>query len=775
VQTTVIGRETELSALLAFLAGSDPALVLDGEAGVGKTALWRAAVEQAQTLGMHVLATTAAGPEPGSAYEALADLLEDLPADALASVPVLQRHALEVALRRTEPGGGDPPAPRGVALGLLGAVRRLVTDAPVLIAVDDVQWLDPETAETLDFLARRVGDARVRFLLAERTGARAEPVLAVAGADRLTVGALDADGVRRLLADRLEMSLTPTALTALHQASGGNALYALELGRVQRETGATVSAAVEELLGARIAALPEPVRALVLALALSPGLRRGELAQIAGDGTLDAASDAGVVVVDGGRARLAHPLLASVAISAATAAERRAAHAALGMASIDDERRARHLATATEQPQGQIAFAVAQAAVKASARGAARDAVELSEHALRLTPADDPARPDRVLALGAHLGRAGADEQLTALFAVELDRLPPGEHRVRAHIVMLDSSDAETLASYQAHLDAAAREAGDDPVLRVPVLAQRALMVSVARLERLEECDRWATEALANAPVDVLRLALSALAWVRALRGKPLGDLAEREIASVTSPHIFHSVARLAAVRRFWRGDIAGARAAIAALMDLAETRGDTWSYASMRMHAVELELRAGEWDTAEELLDAWQGPDLVIASGLSRCRALLAAGRGDASGVQRWGSEARGQAATTGLRWDELETDRAEGILALVTGRPDAAVEPLARVWDHTRAEGIDEPGAFPAAPELIEALAAVGDVAGALEVCSRLEELAAAQDHPWARLGARRGRALLAGDDAELDAVAEGYAALGLRADVARLRQRS
>jgi DNA-binding NarL/FixJ family response regulator len=194
-----------------------------------------------------------------------------------------------------------------------------------------------------------------------------------------------------------------------------------------------------------------------------------------------------------------------------------------------------------------------------------------------------------------------------------------------------------------------------------------------------------------------------------------------------------------------------------------------------------ELELRAGQWDAAERRLDEWAQSSegqILIKPMYERCRALLAAGRGDAETAEHWGADAIARTASVDSAWDRLEALRARGIAALLAREPERAAESLRAVWAHTEREGVEEPGVFPAAPELVEALVDLGEPAEARAVAERLAELAERRGHPWAELTARRCRALVAlaggpyaaehGD--ALAAAAAGYTRLGLRFDAAR-----
>jgi hypothetical protein len=162
----IVGREAELAALRGFLGGHAIAFVLSGGPGIGKTTLWEGGIAAARAEGLRVLVTRASSAEAQLSFAALSDLLNDVD-EELGLLPVPQRHALEVALLRAEPFGA-PPEQRAIALGFLNSLRSLSEHGAVLVAIDDVQWLDPASAEVLVFAARRLERADVRFLIAKR-------------------------------------------------------------------------------------------------------------------------------------------------------------------------------------------------------------------------------------------------------------------------------------------------------------------------------------------------------------------------------------------------------------------------------------------------------------------------------------------------------------------------------------------------------------------------------------------------------------------------------
>jgi len=153
----LVSGHAEAGAVADFLASASlrpSALVVEGEPGIGKTTLWSAIVEQARERGFRVLSARPAAAESVMAYASLADLLGDVDEAALARLPYPQRHAIDRVLLRAE--GTEPTDQRAVAAGLLSVVEGLADETPMLLAVDDLQWLDPSSARALAFVARRL-------------------------------------------------------------------------------------------------------------------------------------------------------------------------------------------------------------------------------------------------------------------------------------------------------------------------------------------------------------------------------------------------------------------------------------------------------------------------------------------------------------------------------------------------------------------------------------------------------------------------------------------
>src|SRR6185436_2894889 len=170
IDSDPVGREEELTAVGEFLRSPHAfpsALVLEGEAGIGKTTLWRSGIAIAERAGFRLLQARPVEPESSLAFVALGDLLGEELDDLLPTLPAPQRRSLEVALLLSEHHGPAPDR-RAVAIGVLGALRALGAAGPVVLAIDDLQWLDGPSADALEFALRRLRDEPIVVLAANR-------------------------------------------------------------------------------------------------------------------------------------------------------------------------------------------------------------------------------------------------------------------------------------------------------------------------------------------------------------------------------------------------------------------------------------------------------------------------------------------------------------------------------------------------------------------------------------------------------------------------------
>jgi len=335
----IVGRDEELRSLSAFLdrtTEGPAALVLEGEAGIGKSTLWLAGVEAARERGYRVLSSRPAEAEQGLAHLGLGDLFEEVLELVVPELSAPRRRALEVALL-VEEAAGRSVDPRTLGVAVRNAVEVLAAGGPLVLAVDDVQWLDLSSASALAFAVRRLGnDEPVLLLLARRVGERAETselelALEAERVERLLVGPLSLGALHRLLRSRLGHTFGRSTL--LQVTSRGNPFFALELARALERVPQPpaageplpVPAQLEALLARRLADLPPgTVEVLRVAAALArPTLGLVEAAAGNDLGTaLRPAIEAELVRLEGDRLRFVHPLFPLAVASQLTPDER---------------------------------------------------------------------------------------------------------------------------------------------------------------------------------------------------------------------------------------------------------------------------------------------------------------------------------------------------------------------------------------------------------------------------------------------------------------------
>jgi DNA-binding NarL/FixJ family response regulator len=769
VATGLAGRATELDRLAGFLAEEQPDVaVLEGEAGIGKTALWRHALALAAGLGMVVLSAGAFEGEAGLAFAALADLVAGIPDAVLGALPKPQRLALEGALLLRDDADIDP---RAIATAFAAALRAL--PGPALVAVDDAQWLDESSAAALAFAVRRLPDAPVRFLLTRR-GLTLSSVEERLGDRllRLPVGPLDDADVLRLL-DQRRPGLRPRTARHIVAAAGGNPLFALELGGVlARDPGSTeLPASIAEVLDARLAAAPPVAVDALRVVALSPGLRTSEAIAAVGLTAVTAATDEGLLVATGEELRPSHPLLGTAVLARSPAAERQRWHQRLAGVLAGDDRHLRHRALATERPDRTLAEELAAAAARATRRGERGAAVELAWQAFRLTPPDSPDRPTRRFEHIEAVALTGDIETASRLALDFTADIAAGPLRARAWLLLADCDPDSNAENVERFARRAFADASDDAVVRAGALDALATLEIFHRMGSLEVAAELAerADALGQQPGRLAHNHISVLAWTRVLRRLPIDDLVAAQVAGGETVEVSESL-RLHLVRNaLWAGRTADALAQIAVLRLEAEERAEAESGMYLDTTLGEILQRTGDWDGLARLTDGWRRGRAAI--GL-RFSAGLALGRGEWSVARRLAEETLATRLAFTV-WNQLEARRFGAVAALMLGDTETAAAELTALADRLRTAGVADPGIFPVAGDLVEALCAVGDTVAAEKIVA---ELASVPDHPWAQATTERGRGrLLARADPasaaeRFQAAAASYAALGLRPEQAR-----
>jgi hypothetical protein len=405
----IVGRGPELASAARFLDAiqdGPAALVVEGPAGIGKTAVWNATLALAAERSWPVLSCRPAEAEINLSYAGLGDLVAPVLDAVLPELAEPQRRALDIVLLRRESDDRRGPEEHTVSAAVLSALFLLSQSGPLLLAVDDVRWLDDASARVLGFVCRRLRDRPVGVAVSVRIPAAGalplglDDAMTVDRVARLRLEPLSVGVLHHIVADRLGSSLPRSALLRTHSASGGNPLLALEIARAILESGRElaaddplpISGELSDVLAARITALPDAIRRLLLIASASASPTVDRVVAVADSDTWESsggaeAEAAGVVELRQGEVRFTHPMLASAAYTSAPAAQRRQVHRELADVTEDAELRARHLGLASTGPDEEVARALDAGARDAWRRGAPSAAAELSELALRVTPA----------------------------------------------------------------------------------------------------------------------------------------------------------------------------------------------------------------------------------------------------------------------------------------------------------------------------------------------------------------------------------------------------
>ena len=790
-QPELVGREPELKAIESFLDGREQvgpaALVLAGEAGIGKTTLWREGVALASARSWRVLVARPTSPELELPFAGLADLLRGTAADVLPELPEPQRHALEAALLLAEPGGSPPPA-HTIAAAVLSYLRELSLLKPVLVAIDDIQWLDPSSRGALEFALRRIGDdRRIAFLTSWRpTGDERLPLGAEGLRDGsvhlVNVGPLSLGALHRVITTNLGHSLSRPVLTRVHTVSGGNPFFALELARVAEQRRAPAAAlelplplpaSLADTLRERLEALPTATRdtLLTVSAAGSPTLDVLERALGAdARARLQPAIDNGMLVVDEGRARFSHPLIAATVYSEAWPSTRRACHAALAEVVSDPDDRVRHLALASEGPDAELATALEESAHRLRLRGAPEAAADLVEQSWQATPADDFENAWRrgLMASEYHL-QSGDVERFREVVDRLLTIARTRDERSMAYLMLsLEPPAGETERSL---LDRALAEA-ESVRQRQTVVSDYVTMASVGG--DLAEGARHARESLRLAEeLDepaALADALCVVARIEQLLGLGLRrDLLARADALHELRHTDRLEQTVSLVRTtitsssllLTADKFAEARRRAQALQHLLERQGLVQSLPEVLRFRAELECLAGDWEQAAELAN--NGDELAEQTGrmetradLLYPRAFVAAHRDSEEDARDRALEGIAAAEARGNQRNLLRSLSVLGFLELSLDNLATAAENLERAAEVARAAGFVEPNWLRFHGDLVEALIGLGRIDEAAGFVSWLEEQGRTTSYPWTLATAARCRGLLQAAAGELDAAA-------------------
>ena len=785
----------EIWAFLSARLGGPAALAIAGDVGIGKTMMWEHVLQDADRS-FRVLSCQPAPAERPLAFSALDDLLGDVAGEVIPELSGPRRQAVELALLHDVSPGPLPNGPSGpgrllperqvLARGILDALRILSGGMPLLIAIDDAQWLDRSSAFTLEFCFRRLQREAVTILVTFRTD-DAIPLglnraLAPDRLGRVQLGPLSLGAIGEILQSRLGAVLPRFALTRLYETCGGNPFYALECARTLLDhphmslmkEPIPIPQSISGLVQRRVRGLTPPVRQVSRLVAASSDARERLIRAAYDDGeswaAIDQAIDAGVIKRDGDVLRFTHPLLQSAFYSDMPLSERRQVHRRLAVVAQDIEERAWHVALGADRPSEQIARMLDGAARHAASRGTPEEGATLTEHAARLTPVGHPdaARERMVQAADYHF-RAGNIGRSRELIQSALIACPAG--RLRASLLF-------RLATIEYHLSGwllaeqkfrqAALEAQEDPALCAHAEQELAFTRVVAG--DLSAALQWARKSLRSAEraadPQLVAHSLARIAVFEFIQGCgvrfDLLEAAEALDASASEeptgrlPLFYPSLGRGLVLK--WCDQLDDARVILAGQYQHALDCGNETSVPFLLYHLSELECWAGNWDAAQEY--AMEGRRVAEESGQRTmtpatlyCLALVNAHRGQVGQARELASEALTLCEQTGNVPLALHVLSVLGFIELSLDDYQAAASHLGRLAEAITAFSLAEPGVVKFLPNQIESLAVLGQIDLAWSLTEQLAARGKSLGRLWAQATAARCRAHLAAAGGDLE----------------------
>jgi DNA-binding CsgD family transcriptional regulator len=779
----VVGRESELEQIGGFFdsGGGAPALWIEGAAGIGKTTLWRAGIELAREREYHVLACQPTSTETAFSFAAVGDLLARDIANLLVELPTPQRHALEMALALASDESATV-SQHVVGLAVLSALQLLAANQPVLVAVDDVQWLDPPSAAALQFAARRVADAEIKLLVAARREDDAQRLQLerdlAQNLVRIDVGPLSLGALHRVVLSRLGEPLTRPTLRKVHDVSAGNPFYALEIARFLVDRRPTLRPAeplpiphtLDELVRARLDRLPERVRRVLEAAALlaeptPAALTAASPESKLEDSALDRGVAAGVIELAGERIRFTHPLLAAAVVAGIGPQRRRELHARLAEVVIDPEEGARHLALGTEGADAEVADSLERAAEHAARRGAPAVAAELAELAAQRTPTENrKARWRRLIEAGLRHATAGDLPRARALLEPLTNEIPPGPMRAGVLLNLADFRWDDARASIEL-AERALAEVGSDDACRARIhmlLSSRALEAEADSALSHIRAAYEAADRSGNAELTLL--ALVNLAHTEVCVGELTPGLLEQALGGVNadasqheriphfeSPHFVLGLALLG-LGRVEEAKVLFERARADSL-----EQGVPYAAACADEFLAEVECRLGDWHAAE--VHASECSELYQQLGMENepqglyAAALVDGQLGNVDEARTAAERGAAIAVDLGQEFWASANRRVLGLLELSLDNPARAVECLQPPTRARAAELWHMPSNSEFIVTAIEALVSVGDLDHAAELLEALQDRASRIDSSWERAIRARCRGLLRGTQGDHD----------------------
>jgi DNA-binding CsgD family transcriptional regulator len=808
VAEAVVGRrheiETITTALGAIEAGAPGRIVeVVGEAGIGKSTVVAAILATARQRAATTWSAAPTLAESDLPWTGLALLLAGVDTTVLDGLASAQRDALLAATSSARRGEVEPEMVAFALTTLLDTVSAPEGDAdrPLVVMIDDTQWLDRASAAAIAHALRRTPRRRCLVVLARRVGEAMpfEPARLIDAGDHqvIELGGLSVAGLRQLLIDSHSIDMRRPDLARLHQRTGGNPLHALELARLLARGDSIDSTALppslRATLGARVTALPPDTLRVLKAAALlaDPGVskiqrvlpgidviealapaERERIATVRNDGRIEHGGVRGDVVV------FDHPLHAAAAVDSMTTAERRTLHGAIAAVSDDDVERALHLGASRGEPDEHTAELLEAGGQRALERGSPDVAAELFRRSIDLTPGD----PDDAAARHRRL-YALADAQTTAGdHGDALDALTEIES---------SSSDADLLAkTLSLRVVAASNVEGPEAALRAAEAAlaagtdpeDRALqLMRITRLEQFNDLRRGlaaAERALAEAPEHLRAPFEIMLLGARVAAGLPVDvEPAITAAAEWTGSWSYLSTPQVLVELLVWTDHPMAVEHTERAIAKSVERGSRHYESDNLDQLGATLVVR-GAWDAAERALR--RSLDLQIDTdnadqNVGLAYILAASGRSDEA-AQLIEAARRGMHDARSGRIRDVQVTARTGMIAFVTG--DAAAADILVTAETIAIEvGLAAVRALPYRRDLVEALVVAGRLDEAAAAAERLAIDARRAELPSALADADAAAGLVAaarGDDdaaqTHFATAIEGHESCGLDYELAR-----
>lgn len=766
----LVGREREQQQLAQVLAaarlGQSGLLVLRGEAGIGKTALLDDTATHAHD--MSVARISGSEAESTLGFSGLHQLLQ--PAlHLIDDIPAPQSDALAVALTLRD---GTPPERFAVGAATLSLLSRFAQESPLLAVIDDAHLLDPPSAETLLFVARRLVADPVALLIAIRPDEGS--VFEDADLPTAQLGGLDLGSATALISTAGSAPAPAELAAKLHSETSGNPLALVELSRdIDRLDRAVpdmplpVPQTVARAFGRRINALSPGTRLPLLIAAVADGdmtVTAHAAAALGSDvDQLAAAETAGLLRIDGGRVRFRHPLVRSAIYVEADTKTRRDVHRAVAAAfpAAMRDRRAWHLSEACLGPNDAVAFELSEVAERAGARGAYEVAAAASARSAELT-ADHAVRAARLTAAAESAWLAGRASRATELLmqAAELVtdvRMLAEIEALRGNIALRAGSLRDAYAQLTV---AAERSADSDADMAVELLSDAVTAcfylcdtasgtAAADRIERsLEACRTAAARTRGQMALGIARI-VAGVDGVRWLR--------EAVSAIGDDPLVLDDPRRpdWSIIGSLFLRESAAGRDAIHRVVNKRRTQTAIGTLPNLLFHIARDGATTDRWQSAladygESVAlarETGQSTDLTTAlAGLAWLQARM--GRNEECRVSA--AEALDLASRHQIALAQVWAQFGLGELALVTGDAEGALQQFLRVESTLSDIGFRDVDVAPG-PELTEVYLRLGRQSDAEAIAQGYFARAQEKNQPWALARAHRALALVVADAAE------------------------